>query len=262
MFAARNAHPGTARTLLPSLCAVCADFGSGRLCAACIQRFTSDQARCPRCAMVLPAAAAAMASAAGIGHIACADCLRDAPIWTQAVCATDYAFPWDRLIVDLKFHAQVELATPLAQRLAIAVLARSALAAVDGADDAAASAALPVDLVLPVPLAAARLAERGYNQAWEIARRVARQLQLPADATLLLRPLETAHQADLPRAERAKNLRGAFMVAPRRPAEVQGRRIAIVDDVLTTGATAREATAALLRAGAATVQVWTVARTA
>ena len=248
MFAARNAHPGTARRLLPSLCAVCADFGSGRICAACIGRYAADRPRCPRCAMVL--SSAAVASAAAKSSIACADCLREAPIWTQAVCATDYAFPWDRLIVDLKFHAQVELATPLAQRLAIAILARSAPDAV------------PVDLVLPVPLAAARLAERGYNQAWEIARRVARQLKLQADATLLLRPLETAHQADLPRAERAKNLRGAFMVAPRRHAEVRGQRIAIVDDVLTTGATAREATAALLRAGAAAVEVWTVARTA
>jgi ComF family protein len=250
MFARRRLAPEASRPWLPSLCAVCADFGSGRVCAACVQRFASDQARCPRCAMHLPTAAAAVTQAAANRTIACADCLRDPPIWAQAICATDYNFPWDRLIVDLKFHAQVELATPLAQRLALAVLARSAPATV------------PIDIVLPVPLAAARLAERGFNQAWEIARRVARQLQLPADATLLLRPLETAHQADLPRAERAKNLRGAFMVAPRRHAELQGRRIAIVDDVLTTGATAREATAALLRAGAASVQVWTVARTA
>lgn len=248
MFTSRRTALEANRPWLPSLCAVCADFGSGRICAACIQRFSNDRPRCARCAMVLPAATIASVSSSAV--IICGNCLREAPIWTQAVCANDYAFPWDRLIVDLKFHAHVELATPLAQRLAIAVVARCAAGGV------------PVDLVLPVPLAAARLAERGYNQAWEIARRVARQLQLQADATLLLRPLETAHQADLPRAERAKNLRGAFMVAPRRHADVQGRRIAIVDDVLTTGATAREATAALLRAGAAAVEVWTVARTA
>jgi len=163
------------------------------------------------------------------------------------VTAADYQFPWDRLIIDFKFHGAVELATPLAARMTSAVRA--------------ADAAREIDLVLPVPLAPARLAERGFNQAWELARRLARSLGLPGDATLLERPADTAHQADLPRERRAVNLRGAFMVDPRRRDRVRGRRIALVDDVLTTGATAREATAALLRAGAASVQAWTLART-
>jgi ComF family protein len=117
------------------------------------------------------------------------------------------------------------------------------------------------DLVLPVPLSATRLAERGYNQAWELARRVARLAALPARADVLLRPLDTAHQADLNRAARQHNLRQAFMVDPRQRAAVQGRRVALVDDVMTTGATVREAAAALKRAGAAAVQVWVLART-
>lgn len=152
------------------------------------------------------------------------------------------------MIIDLKFHGLVELASPLAERLAGTV------------QDA--GLAPSVDLVLPVPLSRQRLAERGFNQAWEIARRVAAALALPARHDLLLRPVDAAHQAELPREQRARNLRGAFMANPAHRAKLQGQRVALVDDVLTTGATAREATVALLRGGAAAVQVWTVARTA
>ncbi len=177
----------------------------------------------------------------------CGECLRQPPAWSHAIAAADYDFPWDRLVIDFKFHGKVELASALAQRLAGAVKTSASLPA--------------VDIVVPIPLSASRLAERGFNQAWELARRVARILGLPADAAVLLRPLDTAHQADLPRAQRAVNLRGAFMVDPRQRLRVQGLKVALVDDVLTTGATAREAAAALLRAGAAGVQVWTLART-
>lgn len=161
--------------------------------------------------------------------------------------AVDYRFPWDRLIVDLKFHGRPELALALAGLLSRAVIAI-------GAD-------AEVELVLPIPLSRQRLQERGFNQAWELARRTAAVLHRPARPDLLSRPVESAHQADLPRAERERNLRGAFMVEPQRRAELQGRRVAIVDDVFTTGATAREATRALLQGGAAAVQIWTVART-
>lgn len=200
-------------------------------------RFGAAGPRCHRCAARVPA-----------GVDICGACLREPPIHARAVTAVDYAFPWDRLIIYMKFHGQVELASALAERLAQAVHA--------------ADAAAQVDLVVPVPLAPARLAERGFNQAWEIARRVATALQRPASATVLRRPIDTAHQADLPRVLRTQNLRHAFLVEPQDRAAVHGRRIALVDDVLTTGATAREATLALQRAGAAAVQVWTVARTA
>ncbi|HZF79333.1 MAG TPA: ComF family protein [Rubrivivax sp.] len=145
-----------------------------------------------------------------------------------------------------KFRGHVELASTLAVRVA----------------DAVSSAGSPLpDLVVPVPLSATRLAERGYNQAWELARRLAQRLRLPADATLLQRPIDTAHQAALGRRERRDNLRTAFMADPLRRGALLGRRVALVDDVMTTGATAREAAAVLLRAGAATVDVWVLART-
>lgn len=174
----------------------------------------------------------------------CGQCLAQALPFERCCCAADYGAPWDRLIVAFKYRGQIDLAAALADRL---------LAGLDPA-----ARAWP-QLVVPVPLAPERLAERGYNQAWELARRVARQLRLPASARLLDRPLARAPQAGLGRAERRRNLQGAFAVP--RPQRVTGHRIALVDDVLTTGATAAEATASLLAAGAAGVQVWALART-
>jgi ComF family protein len=117
------------------------------------------------------------------------------------------------------------------------------------------------DLVLAVPLAPRRLAERGYNQAWELARRVARGVGCAAQARLLERPVDGAHQAQLSRAARLTNLRGAFFVAPQRRAALQGRHVAVVDDVMTSGATLSEAATTLRRAGAARVDAWALTRT-
>jgi ComF family protein len=166
------------------------------------------------------------------------------------VCAVDYAFPWDRLTAEFKFRQQPEWATALAGLLQAAVQrARS------GSD------AGP-QLVLPVPLAPGRLAERGYNQAWELARRVAAGLGLPARHDVLLRPLDSGlHQAQLGRADRLRQLQAAFMVEPSARSDLQGLHLAVVDDVMTTGSTARAATAALLQAGAAQVDLWVLART-
>jgi ComF family protein len=163
------------------------------------------------------------------------------------VCAQDYAFPWSDLVGDFKFKGDVALARLLAQQLADALRQ--------------APQALEVDLVLPVPLSAARLQERGFNQSWELARRLGQIFGLTCHADLLQRPVDTAHQVDLSLQERDRNLRGAFMVTPGQHQKIAGRRVAVVDDVMTTGATLREATRTLLRAGAFSVDVWTVART-
>jgi ComF family protein len=218
-----------------SQCEVCRQWSHSALCTDCVARFASAVPRCGRCGLRL-----------GLPAPACGDCLREPPPFEHTVCAADYGFPWDALIAEFKFHGRAELAAVLAERLQAAVRA--------------AGAPLP-RWVVPVPLAPARLAERGYNQAWELARRLGRSLGLAADPDLLWRPAEQAHQADLNRAERQRNLRSAFMTDPRRRAELQGSRVALVDDVMTTGATAREAAAALLRGGAAAVDVWVVART-
>lgn len=227
--------PRFALARLCSQCEVCRQWADAALCAHCVSRFAAAVPRCGRCGLRL-----------GLPAPACGGCLRDAPPFEQTVCAADYAFPWDALIAAFKFQGRPELATPLAERLLAAVRASPA--------------PLP-GLVVPVPLAPARLAERGYNQAWELARRLASALGVAADARLLWRPADSPHQADLGRAERQRNLRSAFMVDPRRRSELRGARVALVDDVMTTGATAREAAAALLRGGVAVVDVWVVART-
>lgn len=231
------------RAALPSQCEVCRSWAGAALCAACVARFAAPRPRCARCGLGL---GVAPSTAPSTVSPACGACLREPPPFERTVCVADYGFPWDRLIADFKFHGRAELAGVLAAQMTAAVRA--------------AGAALP-DTVLPVPLSTQRLAERGYNQAWELARRVAGALALPASARLLLRPLDAAHQIELGRAERQRNLRSAFMVDPAQRAAVQGRRVALVDDVMTTGATAHAAAETLLRAGAEAVDVWVLART-
>ena len=177
----------------------------------------------------------------------CLSCLREPPAWRAAVCAEDYAFPWNDLIGDFKFRCDVGLATLLADRLA------AALRQTPGGTE--------VDLLLPVPLSTPRLQHRGFNQAWELARRLGDLLRIPAEPHVLQRPVDTHHQAELSLQERSLNLKGAFMVNPQARPAVAGRRVALVDDVMTTGSTFREATRALLQAGAGSVDVWAVART-
>ena len=219
-----------------SLCAVCRGWGAQRVCGDCVARFARVVPRCRSCALEVPA-----------GVSVCGDCLRHPPPWEQALAAVDYVHPWDGLLTRFKFHAALDLAPALTQRLFDA----------QGLD----SASHHPGLLLPMPLNPVRLRERGHNQAWELARRLGTLLNCPADAHLLLRPRDTSHQTTLAPSARAANVQGAFAVEPRRLAEVRGRELTLVDDVMTTGASAAEATRVLLQAGAARVQVWVVART-
>ena len=192
----------------------------------------------------------------------CGACLTEPLPFERSVAAVDYAYPWDSLITRFKFHGALDLAPALAQCLADAVRRSGVMSpSLAPSLSPSLSPSLPPSLLLPVPLSGARLRERGYNQAWELARRLAPLLRCPADARLLLRMRDTPHQLAFPPAQRAGNVRAAFAIEPRRSAELRGRSVAIVDDVMTTGATAAEVARVLLRAGAARVQVWAVART-
>jgi ComF family protein len=220
----------------PTLCELCRRWAHARLCAGCVARHVHLCPRCARCGL-----------RTGSAVPACGACLREPPPFVHTAVAVDYHFPWDRLIGDLKFHAKLELAQPLS-RLMLDAFQASGLPQPAG--------------VIPVPLSDARLRERGYNQAWELARRVAAAWRVPARADLIDRISDTPSQTQLTREQRLANLRTAFM--PRREASawLTGRRVLLVDDVMTTGATAREVTAALLRAGASSVDVLVAARTA
>jgi len=229
-----EAVPST-RLHLPSLCAVCRGWGVQRLCTECETRHAAPVPRCERCALQVPA-----------GQPVCGACIAHPPPQDATVAALAYGHPWDGWMRDFKFHGALDLAPALSRLMA----------------DALQRAAAPLpDLLLPLPLSEARLRERGYNQAWELTRRLARRLGCRADAHLLLRIRDTPHQLALPRDERGANVRGAFAVEPRRRAEMTGRHVALVDDVMTTGATVAEAARVLKQAGAARVSVWVAART-
>jgi ComF family protein len=218
---------------------VCRGWCEGDLCAHCHARFALPVPRCAGCALALPGGTDTRDDAR------CTRCRLAPPPWERAVAGIDYGYPWDRLLADFKFHQRLDSVGALLQPL----LARLQAERGGGLR------------VVAVPLSRERLRERGYNQSWELARRLARALVLETRADALFRVRDTGHQLGLQRGARQRNLHGAFVVTPRHAAWVRGARIALVDDVLTTGATAHAATRTLRAAGAREVQVWTVART-
>ena len=223
------------RALLPTQCAVCRGWAVARICTDCLQRHAALRPRCRVCAIAVPNAASV-----------CGACLRQPPPFARSIAAVDYAFPWSSLVAAFKFRAALDLAPALADLLTDAVR--------NG------DAPRP-SLLLPLPLSAERLAERGMNQAWELARRVAAQLDIAARPDVLRRLIDTPHLADLPRERRAVCIRGAFGIDPGHAQLVRGQCIALIDDVMTSGASAAEATRVLLAGGASEVHVWVLART-
>lgn len=242
MFRREHALATALPAAWPRTCGVCGRWCRQAWCHDCLGRFAPLRVRCPGCALPL-----AVNLSPGLR---CGTCLRQPPAWDQAVTVFDYGFPWDRTIAALKYGDQPELARPLADLLASAVRAMGEAPPVE-----------PVDWVLPVPLAPSRLAQRGYNQAWELARHVAGRLGLPARADGLQRLDGEQHQVGASRGQRLQQLRHAFWVQPGQGPALAGAHVALVDDVVTTGATAEAATLALRSAGVASVQLWMLART-
>jgi ComF family protein len=156
-----------------------------------------------------------------------------------------YEFPLSQMILDLKYEAALANARVLGTLLGDAIV-RQQLRAV-------------VDVIVPMPLHVERRVERGFNQSHEIGRFAAQQVGLPCEPDLLRRARATRPQVGLARTERIENLRGAFRAGE---GDIRGRRVALLDDVVTTGTTAAEAARALLAAGATAVDVWAVARAA
>ncbi len=218
---------------LPSQCAACHAWPARTLCDACVARFAQPAARCRTCALRVPA-----------GVTQCGACLRHPPPLDSCLAACDYAWPWTDCIARFKFQGEAGWAAPLATLMRATPWAEPALEA--------------ADWVLPMPLHVQRLRERGFNQALELARRLAPGR---CDPALLLRLRDTPSQAGLPRAQRLRNLRGAFALEPLRRAEFDGRRVLLVDDVMTTGASLAAAAQVLREAGARHVDALVLART-
>jgi ComF family protein len=250
-----NATSGALATLarLPAQCEVCRAWCSGSLCDDCRRQFAAPRSRCCSCSIGLAAGVdedpSADPSRPGSSinlSKQCGTCLRHPPPFTLCFALTDYGFPWAGLIASLKFRDHPEIANLLARSMAEALTSQSW--------------PLP-QLLVPIPLGADRLRQRGYNQAWELTRRLARRLNLNCAADVLLRLRDTERQTGLSRAERERNLRNAFLVAPNAEHLLRDRHVALIDDVMTSGATATVASRALLRAGAARVDMWLLART-
>ena len=221
------------RLLWPTRCLVCGEAGGEAwdLCPGCAQALPWHGRACRRCALPLPGADA--------GAV-CGACLAAPPPLQEAHAACLYAAPVDRLLPRFKFHEDLAAGRLLAQLMADAF------------------AALPrPEALVPVPLHVARLRRRGYDQALELAKPLARALQVPLEAGLLVRLRATAAQSECDAAARRRNVRGAFGAPPRSDVP---RHVALVDDVMTTGATLHAAALALRRAGVARVDAWVCAR--
>jgi ComF family protein len=168
----------------------------------------------------------------------CGACLDRPPRFERVEAVFCYDYPLDSLIHAYKYGGRLALAHFMGLALARRVTR-------------------DVDVIVPMPLARGRLAERGFNQALEIARVVATRTGIALLPDACRKVADTVPQAGLPWKERAKNVRRMFVC----DADVEGRRVAVLDDVLTTGATLNELARVLLRAGAMSVRGWIVART-
>lgn len=222
---------GILRKTLPSHCLLCGGRGGDGidLCAACAAELPRNDCCCARCALPLATPAAL-----------CGRCQRRAPPWDSAWAPFLYAWPLDRMEARFKFGADLATGRMLAQSWSVVV----------------APAELP-QAIVPVPLHRARLRARGYNQALELAKPLAKVLDVPLLRDALQRVRATDAQSELSAAARRRNVRGAFV------AHFDGEipaHVAVLDDVFTTGATLGECTRVLKRAGVAKVQVWALAR--
>jgi len=217
------------RTLLPLRCQICGERGDGDdLCRLCFDALPWNRRACARCGLPMAEPEAA-----------CGHCLKQPPPFAMTRAALVYGFPLDRLLLRFKFHGDLAAGRLLANLLA------------DGLRDAPRPQAM-----VPVPLHRSRLRERGYDQALELAKSLSRRTGIPLRASALRRTRGTARQSELDLSARQRNLRGAFAVN----LGDMPKHIALVDDVMTTGATLRECAQTLLRGGAERVDVWVVAR--
>lgn len=218
-----------AQNWIPRSCPLCgATAETTGLCTPCHSQLPHLQSSCcPVCAIpVTP-------------HDTCGQCLKHPPAFNRTLAAFTYAFPVNSLIQALKYGDNLALTGILADPLiALAVHQPKP------------------DLLVPMPLHRNRLRERGFNQSLEIARIISRKLDIPILPNGCERILDTAPQAALNLKQRADNIRGAFACSQ----ELTGLSIAIVDDVMTSGATINELSKTLRAQGAEEISAWVVAR--
>lgn len=231
---------GIRSLLFPPACAGCGrpleSLGQEPLCRDCLSLLpVSRPPWCRRCGLSL--------AQQGAGADLCVDCRLHPPAFDQAVSPFLYEGPIKELITGLKYRGRISLGRFLADSMARTVWEQADLRSVEA--------------IVPVPLHATRLRERGFNQAQILAAGLAGRLGLPCRSDLMVRARATQPQTELSREDRRENLRGAFAAGA---SSLPGNSFLLVDDVLTTGATVRACAEALRRAGAARILVVTAAR--
>lgn len=244
---------------LPCDCFLCgANSGHALLCPSCeasLPRLTAQ--RCPQCAQPMMGGERADVQY-GLQHDqipdpVCGACLRDAPHFDATTAVWSYDFPLSQIILSLKFARRLASAEFFAAALLEAAVKR--LESQGGALASGCLAPLP-DFILPVPLSARRLAQRGFNQAMEISRPLSKRLAVPLMRHDVVRQRDTTPQTRLPWKARAKNIRHAFECH----LDLGGKTVWVVDDVMTTGATLNELARTLKLHGAARVENFVLAR--
>lgn len=228
--------PASWRLTWPGLCLVCRQAQWQAVCQHCLAAFAAPRLRCGRCALALKA-----------GRPECLACEDKPPEFDRAIAAVDYTSPWRELIAQFKFNGDVALAKPLSELMADRL------------------GQLPPrkrpQWLIPTPLSTARLRERGFNQSWQLARQLSRQMGIPTLPEAVRRVKDTPRMMTLEADDRRQHIRGAFEVTQSCRRALAGRHVALVDDVLTTGATLDEITRTLQDAGVRQVSVWVLART-
>lgn len=217
---------------IPSQCAVCHTWPSQAVCEACVSAFAQPTPRCPTCAVPVLASMRQ-----------CGNCIRQPGPLDQCLAAVPYGYPWSQLIVAFKFSQHTGLAPTLATLLRSAPWVEPAL------EDA--------DVLLPMPLSPQRLRERGFNQSLLLARALEPD---KVRADVLLRIKDTPPQSSLSRKERLHSVQHAFAVDPMHIGTLEGKRVLLLDDVMTSGASLHAAGLAVRQAGAAHVGALVVAR--
>ena len=219
------------KRMLPAQpCVLCGSMShDGLWCAGCDGAMPYlDAAHCPSCALPTPS-----------GEI-CGQCLGHPPLFARATAVFGYTFPLDKLIQAMKYGEQLALANAFSEKLAHGI---------DKSD-------LP-DCIIPMPLHPAKLRERGFNQSLLLAAKAARELGIKLLPDTCQRVRDTPPQSALPWKERKRNMRDAF----RCDVDLTGMHVALVDDVLTTGASLNALAEAVQKRGAIKISAWVVART-
>lgn len=215
-------------------CLLCAsqDGGELGLCKACIADLPWHTAsQCPQCSL-------------SSNGLTCGSCLNSPPHFDATQALFTYDFPMDGLLQHYKYKEMLHLANTFATLLHDKKIADT-------------PSTNKIDLIIPMPMHHARLKERGFNQALEIAKIISKNAQIQLDYSACQRTKLTPPQASLPLKERIKNIRGVFSCQQ----QLQGLNIALVDDVMTTGASLNELAKTLKQAGAVHVECWVIART-